>query len=305
MSFWFKISILLITSVSLGSCTFKKAELGTAENPVKLFFVPSVDAQVIDANAKLMKTWLEANTPYKVQVFTPQNYIAVVEAFGSGRADVAGLNTFGYLLANRKYGAEARLVVVRHGKTTYQSAIIAKKGRFKSVKDLSGKKFAYVDPASLSGYILPAKFLKDEDVKVGESVFAMTHDNVVSMVYQGRVDAGSTFYSPPDPKGGIRDARLWVKTQYPDVESKVEILKLTNEIPNDPIVFRKDVPEDMKTTIAAAFMKLAQTDDGRKALDSVYGATDLRAATEADYAEVKEMVNKINGNQDLEKLIKK
>lgn len=300
-----KALFFLIVLMALGSCTFRKAELGTAENPVKLFFVPSVDAQVIDANAKLMKSWLEANTPYKVQVFTPQNYIAVVEAFGSGRADIAGLNTFGYLLANKKYGAEVRMVVVRHGKTTYQSAVLAKKGRFKSIKDLEGKKFAYVDPASLSGYILPAKFLKDEGVKLGETVFAMTHDNVVSMVYQGRVDAGATFYSPPDPKGGIRDARLWVKAQYPDVESKVEILKLTNDIPNDPIVFRKEVPEEMKKTLTAAFMTLAQNEDGRKALDSVYGATDLRAATEADFAEVKEMVNKINGDQDLEKLIKK
>lgn len=285
-------------------CTFKKDELGTAANPVKLFFVPAVDAQVIDSNAKLMKTWMEAHTPYKFEVFTPQNYIAVVEAFGSGRADVAGLNTFGYLLANQKYEAVVKMVVVRHGKTTYQSAIIARKGRFKDIKELSGKKFAYVDPASLSGYILPQKFLADEGVKPADTIFAMTHDNVVSMVYQGRVDAGATFYSPPDPQGAIRDARHWVKTQYPDVEKKVEILKLTHEIPNDPIVFRKDVPEAMKAKIVDAFLKMTKDEAGRAALDSVYGATGLQAAQESDFKGVKEMVEKL-GSSSLEKLLKK
>jgi phosphonate transport system substrate-binding protein len=303
------IRLLILLALLMPACTFKKAELGTAENPVKLFFVPAVDAQVINANAKLMKTWMEANTPYKFEVFAPQNYIAVVEAFGSGRADVAGLNTFGYLLANQKYGAVVKMVVVRYGKTTYQSAIIARKGRFKKVAELTGKKMAYVDPASLSGYILPQKFLADEGVKPADSIFAMTHDNVVSMVYQGRVDAGATFYSPPDPQGEIRDARHWVKTQYPDVEQKVEILKLTNEIPNDPIVFRKEVPEEMQAKIVEAFLKMTKDAKGRAALDSVYGATDLKAASEKDFAEVKAMVEALGGGksdeQNLEKLLKK
>ncbi|HVK62337.1 MAG TPA: hypothetical protein VM432_12335, partial [Bdellovibrionales bacterium] len=83
----------LATLVALAGCTFQKAELGTAENPIKLFFVPSVDAKVVDSNSKTMKTWLEANTPYKFEIHVPQSYIAVVEAFGSKRADIAALNT--------------------------------------------------------------------------------------------------------------------------------------------------------------------------------------------------------------------
>lgn len=284
----------MAASAVLSSCTFKKAELGTADNPVKLFFVPSVDAKVIDSNSKTMKTWLEANTPYKFEIHVPQSYIAVVEAFGSKRADVAALNTFGYLLANEKYGAEARITVLRHGEKDYQAQIIAKKGRFKDLKELDGKKFAFVDPASMSGYILPLKFLKDAGIKVGEPVFAMKHDNVVSMIYQGQVDAGATFYSPPDEKDGIQDARRLVKAQYPDVEEKIEIVKLTNGIPNDPITFRKDMPEEMKTAITEAFLKMVQTDEGKAAWKNLYGVTELQAATDKDYDSVREMMKSVN-----------
>ena len=63
-------SLLLVAAVftafALASCT-KKAELGTAENPVKLHFVPSVDAKVIESNSKTFKEFLEKNTPYKMR----------------------------------------------------------------------------------------------------------------------------------------------------------------------------------------------------------------------------------------------
>lgn len=294
--FGFCFCFLAVACFVLTSCTFKKAELGSAGNPIKLFFVPSIDAKVIDSNSKAMKTWLEANTPFKYEIHVPQSFIAVVEAFGSKRADVAALSTFGYLLANEKYGAEARLIVVRFGHTTYQAQIIAKKGRFKDLKDLNGKKFAFVDPASMSGYILPLRFLKDAGVKIGETVFAMKHDNVVSMVYQGQVDAGATFYSPPEEKEGIQDARRLVKAQYPDVEEKVEIVKLTNGIPNDPIVFRKDMPEDIKAKLTDAFQKMAASPEGKAAFMAIYGVTEVRVAKDSDYDGVRATMKTMNAS---------
>lgn len=275
-------------------CTFKKAEVGSKDNPIKLFFVPSVDAKVIDSNSKIMKEWLEANTPYKYEIKIPQSYIAVIEAFGSKGADVAALNTSGYIKAHEKYGAEAKLIVLRHGKKTYQSQFIAKKGRFKTLKDLEGKRVAFVDAASMSGYLLPLKMLNDAGVKLGgDPIFAMKHDNVVSMVYQGQTDAGATFYSPPDDKEGIQDARRLVRTQYPDVEEKIEIVQLTDEIPNDPIVFRKDLPEDVKTKLTDAFLAMVKTAEGLEAFKAVYGVTGIERATDADYESVRQMIAKL------------
>jgi len=286
LGLWVSLSLVL----SLSACTFKKAELGTEKNPVKLFFVPSVDAKVIDASSKEIKNFLESMTPYKYEVKIPVSYIAVVEAFGSNQADVAALNTFGYILANDKYGAEARITVMRFGSSTYQAQILARDdGKIQELKDLEGKKVAFVDPASTSGYLLPMKMIKDAGVKLGETIFAMKHDNVVSMIYQGQVDAGATFYSPPE-KGDIQDARRLVRTQFPDVEKKIRIVKLTEDIPNDPIVFRKEMPETMKQAITDAFMKMIQTPEGKEAFKKVYGVTDLKTATDADYNKVREML---------------
>jgi phosphonate transport system substrate-binding protein len=264
--------------------------LGTEKNPVKLFFVPSVDVKVIEDSSKTMKEYLEKSTGYKFEISIPQSYVAVVEAFGTSRADVAALNSFGYILANEKYGAQAKLTVLRHGSSTYQSQFITKMGKgIKKIEDLKGKKIAFVDPASTSGYLLPMKMLKDKTVEPSETVFAMKHDNVVSMVYNDQVDAGATFYSPSDAEG-IQDARRLVRTQYPDVEAKVEIIQLSDPIPNDPIVFRKDMPEEMKTKIATAFMEFVKTEEGKKAFKAVYGVDDIKTATDTDYDAVRGML---------------
>lgn len=287
----------LLTLILTVSCTSKRDQpLGSAENPVKFFFVPSVDATLLESGAKVVKDYLEKNTPYKYKFAIPQSYVAVVEAFGTDRADVASLNTFGYILANEKYGVQALLRVIRYGSDTYKSQIIARAdGPIKKLEDINGKRFAYVDSSSTSGYLLPAKFLMDKGIKPGSTVFAKKHDNVITMVYQGQVDAGATFYTPPE-KGVIQDARRLVKTQFPDVEKEIKIVALTSEIPNDPIVFRKGLPEVMKKTIQEALMKFIKTPEGNKAFHDLYGVTDFKISTDKDYDSVRDILKSLGHN---------
>lgn len=298
-----KLSLAIALGTIISACTIDKGELGSEKNPVKLYFVPSVDAKVIESNAKIIETWLEANTPYKFETAIPASFIAVVEAFGSKRADVAALNTFGYILANEKYGAEAKLTALRHGSATYQSQFIAKAdGPIKTIADFAGKKMAFVDPASTTGFLLPKKTLNDKGIKPSQEVFAMKHDSVVSMIYQGQVDGGATFYSP-EADGEIQDARRLVKTQYPDVEKKIKIIELSEPVPNDPIVFRKDMPEEMKIKIIEAFVKFIKTPEGLQAFKNIYSYTDLKPATDADYDAVRAMLKSLG--KSAEDLMKK
>ena len=285
-------AVVLSLLLNLG-CTRKDSPLGTEDNPIKFFFVPSVDAALLESGAKVVKAYLEKETPYKYKFAIPQSYVAVVESFGTDRADVASLNTFGYILANERYGTQALLKVIRYGSDTYKSQIIARADSdIKKLEDINGKRFAYVDSSSTSGYLLPAKFLKDRNVKPGTTVFAKKHDNVVTMVYQGQVDAGATFYTPPED-GKIQDARRLVKTQFPDVESKVKIVELTTEIPNDPFVFRKDLPVEMKTQIQEALIRFVKTEEGKKAFHELYGITDLTKTTDADYDSVRKILKEL------------
>jgi phosphonate transport system substrate-binding protein len=283
---------LLLVAISVSA--FAEDKLGSRDNPVKIFFTPSVDANSIATNSVGFLKFMEKETGYYFKSGIPSNYVAVVEAFGSNRADVAVMNSFGYLLANSKFGAEAKLKAIRHGKDYYAGAIyVSEKSGIKTLKDLNGKKFAFTDSSSTSGYLYPLKIFNDEKIKLGNTIFAIKHDNVITMIYQGQVDAGAAFYSDAFD-GKIKDARERVLTQFPDVEKKVKVLKVTDKIPNDPFVFRKGLDPAMTKKIIDALMKYIGTEEGKKVFTTIYAIDGIVPASNKDYDSLRAVIKAAN-----------
>ncbi|MBV6512734.1 MAG: phosphate/phosphite/phosphonate ABC transporter substrate-binding protein [Ignavibacteriales bacterium] len=284
----------------------ERKELGSVSNPIKIYFTPSVDSKKITSNARTLLEFLEKETGYHFVTAVPSSFVAVVEAFGSKKADIASINTFSYLMANERYGAEAALRIVRdNGEISYRGQIVVRTDSgIDSIQQLNGKTIAYTDAASTSGYILPKSLLDKNNIKPSESVFAIKHDNVITMVYQRQVDAGATYYAPPDPAtGAILDARMRVLTQFPDVGDVVKIIALTDEIPNDPIVFRKDLPEVMKIKVKAALLKFVSTPEGQHALYEIYDVRGFIETNDSDYDVLRNMLK--NLGVSLQGLVKK
>jgi phosphonate transport system substrate-binding protein len=120
-------------------------------------------------------------------------------------------------------------------------------------------------------------------VKPGKTLFAGKHDNVVKLVYEGKVDAGATFYSEPAPDGTIRDARARLLETYPDIAKKVKIVAITEPIPNDPVVFRKGLATDNAYKISLGLIKYVATDTGKNTLTAIYSTEGFVRCSDADY----------------------
>lgn len=300
--FIFYLSLLTVVLVKLSVMPlFESSELGDKNNPIKILLTPSVDARKVSNSAEKLIDFLHKKTGYYFAASFPTSYIAVVEAFGGGKADFAAMNTFSYILAREKYGVEAKLLVVRRdGEKTYKGQFIARADSgIDSLYQLNGRKIAYVDPASASGYILPKAMLDGMRVKPAEEVFAMKHDNVVTMVYQRQVDAGATYYSPPDKKTGeILDARARVARQYPDIFSTVKIIGFTVDIPNDPFVFRKGFPSQKEREILDALLEFQTTPEGKTALYETYSVEGLAPVADSSYNQLRTMIATLGGNTE-------
>lgn len=283
--------LITVLSFILTACT-SNTEVGTKKNPIKLFLIPGQDAQILEDNGKKVTEFLEKKTNLYFDIKVPTSYIAVVEAFGSKKADVAIMNTFGYILAHEKYGAEAKLMGIHFGQKFYQGQIITRKGHLKNFEDINGKKFAYVDPASTSGFLMPTDLMRKKNIKPKEFVFAGKHDTVITMLYQKQVDAGATFYTPA--KDGVpQDARKLVLTQFPDVFEKIEILKLTDPIPNDPIVFRSELDKEIKEKIKLALIEYLKTDDGKDTFMKLYNMNGVIAVDDTHYDQIRSTLKEL------------
>ena len=235
------------------------------ETKLVMAFVPSGEARTILESGNKIAHLLEVATGYKFETFVATSYAGVIEAMGARRADIGWLNTFSYVVAHEKYGVEVRLVTVRFGNPYYKAQIIAQSGSaINSLADLKGKRFAYVDANSTSGYLFPRVGLKkagyDPDKLFGQTIFAGSHNNVVLAVYQGRVDAGAVF----------EDARATVQKTLPDVMQKVKVVWKSDPIPNDTVSFRGDLPADIKDRVTKALLRFSQQPAGLDALKSLY-----------------------------------
>ncbi len=319
--------LLSLPLVLLVGCS--QPPVGSKKRPFTMYYIPSVDAQKIATTADKVTQFVSRYVSQKlygkdsgfyVKSAVPASYIAVVESFGTKKADFAALTTFSYILAKdiKKYDVEAVLEVLRgNNERTYKAQIIAHKdSNIKSLEDLKGKKFAFTDPASTSGYILPSKLFKDKGIQLGETVFAQKHDNVVTMVYQKQVDAGATYYSAPktvELNGKkieeITDARARVKTQFPDVEDKVKIIGFTQEIPNEPWVLRSNLLADpqknkeLKELIVESLLEFVKTDEGKEMLTILATGSGLERVGDSEYNDIRQIV--LQSNLDIEKIVAK
>jgi phosphonate transport system substrate-binding protein len=240
--------------------------LGSAENPLRMMFVPSGDAQVILKGGQEIGQLLQNVTGLHFKTSVATSYAAVIEAMGAGKVDIGWLATFSYVLAHDKYGVELLLVVQRFGSPFYRGQIMVRTDSgIEDLAGLKGKRFAFVDPASTSGHLYPKTLLLsqgyDPEQFFKKSVFVGSHNAVVLSIYKGEVDGGAAY-------DGSRSA---VAKTFPDVFDKVKVIAYTKEIPNDTVSVRKELAEDLKIKIREGLKNISHSPKGSKILKKLYG----------------------------------
>jgi phosphonate transport system substrate-binding protein len=280
--------IAILVFLSVLSCSKEQAELGTKKNPIKMYFVPSVEAGKIITSGKEIATHLEQVTGYSFHIAVPTSYASVIEALGTKETDIAWLATFAYILANEKFEAQVALTTVRNGLQSYRGQFVVKADSpIKSIDDIAGRVIAYTDAASTSGYIYPSAILAQSGIVPRNTIFAGGHPQAILAVLQGRADVGCTYWSPPE-NGAIRDARDKLLETYPDIENMTRIVGFTDWIPNDTVTFRKDFPEEMKQKIVQALLDFADTETGHQILLDLFNIDHFIRSSNADYDVVRD-----------------
>jgi len=253
-------------------------DLGSAENPIVMSFVPSGDTQDIIASGDTLAQMLTERTGLTVTSNVGTDFSSVREAMCAGQAHIGWLNTFNYVLANEQCGVDAALATSRFGTTTYAGQIVVRADSgITTLEDLRGKVMCWVDPASTSGYIIPRIMLAangiDPDADFSQTIEAGSHNNVVTQVYNGDCDAGATF----------SDARTGIEEEFPDVLEQVVVLATTSDIPNDSVSFISDFPAEMRTQIVNALLEISASPEGQEALNTLYNIESLVESNDAFY----------------------
>jgi phosphonate transport system substrate-binding protein len=201
----------------------------------------------------------------RVTEINAADYNAVVEAMRTGHADIASFGPVTYVQAVERAGVEAMVIVAPFGdksRAGYTSKIIVKAGSpVKTLQDLRGKTFAFVDPASTSGNYVPtlelmnAFGMTNEDLHTNGRFFSSVsfsgrHQNGLQAVLNGDVDAAPI-------ASDILDAEL---ASGRVKESDFVVIHQSPLIPNAPISIRKELPGDLKAKVKQFFLNYKNPD---------------------------------------------
>ncbi len=324
------VTVLLVSSFALGGCKGEEATVGSEENPIKLYFVPSVEVGVIVESGEAITDYLTEQTGYYFEVSVPTTYAAVVEEMGAAEGDaMAFIPAMGYVLAADKYGTEVALATVRYGWAYYWTEyVVARDSGIESLADLDGKTWAYPSTTSTSGYLVPYTYFDQNGITPGEEFEAGGHPQAVTAVYEGQADFATVYFSAPgndwaigdDPEPGgeftyedvdgsivgyqdgqkIRDARAAIIDTYPDVLEKVAILAISDPIPNDTVSFCADFPEDVKDAVVQGLIDYAGTEEGQAVLanSEFYDITGFDPVDDSTYDPIRQMIDSLGLTED-------
>ncbi|MCM3536633.1 phosphate/phosphite/phosphonate ABC transporter substrate-binding protein [Priestia endophytica] len=249
---------------------------GAEKKELTVQFVPSQNADTLEAKAKPLEKLLsdELDRPVKVSVST--DYNTIVEAMASKKVDVGFLPPTAYVLAKDQGAADVILQAQRYGVNdkdgsptdelvdSYKSMFIVKKDSgIDSLEDLKGKKIGYQNVTSSAGYVWPAASLMDvglDPLKDVQPVTLKGHDQAVISLLNGDIDAAVTF----------QDARTIVQKDYEDVFDQTKVIHYTEPIPNDTVAVQSDMDEDLRKDIQEAFINIGKDEEGKKIIRDIY-----------------------------------
>lgn len=222
--------------------------LAGAEDVLRIGLVPAEDPRLIIADNEALIDSLRASLGMEIKPYVATDYNGVIEALRAKKLEVALLGPFSYVLAASITEVDPIAVpeTQRQG-ASYRALIIARKDRnIRSLADLKGKTFAFVDPSSTSGHLFPKSAMlraglnPDTDLR---AIFAGSHDASVLAVQNGKVDAAAV----ADSLFQAAVARGVLKAD------ELVIVWTSDPIPGAPAVIRRDLPEPLKQRIRAAF----------------------------------------------------
>lgn len=287
--------IYLVITIIISGCSnidnVKSPKETYTPKSLTVEFVPSQNAQILNAKVKPLQQLLsdELEVPVKVHIAT--NYNTMVEGLKSKKIDIAFISPVSYTLAHDAHAADVLLkskgyLVDNKGNQThhlvdyYRAQIVVRKdSNINHLKDLKDKKIALQDVESTSGYIYPLATLMEKGIKKSDIQIQQVkgHDQGLIALLNHDVEAVATY----------QDARADLKKDDPDIYQETKVIYRTKKIPNDTISVRNDMSNKWKNKISQAFINISHTKKGKQIISDIYDHQGYEKAKDSDFDTVR------------------
>jgi phosphate/phosphite/phosphonate ABC transporter binding protein len=190
-----------------------------------------------------------------------KTYQEVNGLLAEGKLDLAFVCSGAYVVAKDKIPLEILAVPVINGSVYYRGYLIVNKSTpYQSFNDLKGKRFAFSDPLSNSGYFTVLDLL-DSMNETTESyfsniIFTYGHDNSIRAIAKNLVDGASV-------EGLIFE---YFKKFRPQEVKNIRIIKKSKLYGIPPVVVPENLEDETKRQLRDILLKMHSNPRGKEIL---------------------------------------
>lgn len=253
-----------------------------------------------ESQANLKTQWepflaaMEAELGRPINGFYATDYAGVIEAMGAGKIQLAWYGGKSYIEAAARSDAEAFAQTVNSdGTKGYYSHLITNKdnpilenidveagdGDQYVIKNASDLTFAFNDPNSTSGFVVPSYYVFakngiNPNEAFEELVFAGSHEATAQAVANNQVDVATN----------NSENLLKLEQGDPEAFAAIQIIWTSPVIPSDPLAYRNDLPDCLKEQFKDFFYNYKDA-----AVLEPLGWQGFDSATDADWDTIREL----------------
>jgi phosphonate transport system substrate-binding protein len=226
-----------------------------------------------------------------VKVYVTTSYNAEIEAMRNDKLDIGEFGPLGYVLAHQVAKAEAVATYTDpDGKpATYTASIVTWPGSgITTLAQIAGHTFAYSDPASTSGHLFPAYGMSKADIDPDKGItplYAGSHTASFEAILNHKVQAGEL--NSEEIKAA--EAQNLYKA------SDFVTLWTSQQIPNDPLAVRGDLPPALKARLTTVLQTLDLSSLSPADMQHLAGmGTKLGPTTDATFDQIRDLVKTLH-----------
>lgn len=255
-----------------------------AQQPLKIGVAAMISPKETVKFYKEIVDYIGKKMEIPVEMVQKESYDEMDKLLERGEVNIAFICSGPYVKNKEKFGVELLVAPQSYGKPFYHAYIIVHKDSpIKSLTDLKGKSFAFTDPKSNTGKLVPTYMIAKNFNKIPEQFFSKitytkSHDKSIEAVAKKIVDGASV------------DSLIYdyAAKKNPVYTSLTKIIEKSPPYGIPPVVVTKNFDPNLKEKIKQTFLNMHKDPEGKKILDGIM-VDKFIVPKDSDYNSVREM----------------
>ncbi len=232
---------------------------------------------------------MEKRTGLTVKAFYAPDYAGVIEAMRFNKVQVAWYGNKAAIDAVDRSNGEVFAQIVRSdGSLGYYSLLITQKDSpYNNLNDvLKNSKsinFGIGDPGSTSGFLVPSYYVfamnKVDPRTAFKTIRNASHGANIQAVLAKQVDVATNNTEETDK----------LEATKPEMAKELKIIWKSPLIPNDPIVWRKDLDPAVKAKVKTFLLGYGKTDADKEVMGRIYNYSGFKESTNDQLTPIRQL----------------